>query len=114
MKPVAQPLRRTPFNLRQKVEKKIKELLDMDIIEPVNGPTPWVNAAVIVPKANGDDIRLCVDMRRANEAIIRGRHPIPTVAFASVSTTSTSTARTAVVCCFRDMRPHHCNISSHE
>ena len=50
----------------------------MDIIEPVNGPTPWVNAAVIVPKANGDDIRLCIDMRRANEAIIRGRHPIPT------------------------------------
>ena len=79
VKPVAQPLRRTPFNLRQKVEKKIKELLDMDIIEPVNGPTPWVNAAVIVPKANGDDIRLCIDMRRANEAIIRGRHPIPTV-----------------------------------
>ena len=79
VKPVAQPLRRTPFNLRQKVEKKIKELLDMDIIEPVNGPTPWVNAAVIVPKANGDDIRLCIDMRRANEAIIRERHPIPTV-----------------------------------
>ena len=49
VKPDAQPLRRTPFNLRQKVEKKIKELLDMDIIEPVNGPTPWVNAAVIVP-----------------------------------------------------------------
>ena len=37
------------------------------------------NAAVIVPKANGDDIRLCIDMRRANEAIIRERHPIPTV-----------------------------------
>ena len=36
VKPVAQPLRRTPFNLRQKVEKKIKELLDMDIIEPVS------------------------------------------------------------------------------
>ena len=25
------------------------------------------------------DIRLCIDMRRANEAIIRGRYPIPTV-----------------------------------
>ena len=79
MTPVAQPLRPTPFNLREKVESKIESLLALDIIEPVNGPTPWVNAAVIVPKENSDDIRLCIDMRRANEANIRGRHPIPTV-----------------------------------
>ena len=49
-----------------------------DITESVNGPTPWVNPVVIVPKPNGD-IQLCVGMRRANEAIIRERHPIPTV-----------------------------------
>ena len=78
VKPVAQPLRRTPFNLQEKVEKKIQELLDCDIIEEVDGPTPWVNPVVIIPKADGD-IRLCIDMRRANEAILRGRHPIPTV-----------------------------------
>ena len=78
VKPVAQPLRRTPFNLRKKVEEKIKDLIDMDIIEAVDGPTPWVNPVVIVPKPDGE-IRLCIDMRRANEAIVRGRHPIPTV-----------------------------------
>ena len=78
VKPVAQPLRRTPFNLQERVEKKIRELLDCDIIEEVDGPTPWVNPVVIIPKADGD-IRLCIDMRRANEAILRGRHPIPTV-----------------------------------
>ena len=33
---------------------------------------------VIVPKPNGA-IRLCLDMGQANQAIIRGRHPIPTV-----------------------------------
>ena len=33
---------------------------------------------VVVPKQS-DEIRLCVDMRRANEAIIRERYPIPTV-----------------------------------
>ena len=49
----------------------------MDIIEPVEGPTPWVSPVVIVIKPNGE-IRICVDMRRANEAIIRERHPIPT------------------------------------
>ncbi|KAK3711516.1 hypothetical protein QZH41_016433 [Actinostola sp. cb2023] len=78
VKPVAQSIRRTPFSLRSKVEEKIKELIDMDIIEPVAGPTPWVNSVVVVPNPNGD-IRLCIDMRRANEAILRERHPIPTV-----------------------------------
>lgn len=76
--PVAQPLRRIPFNLRAPVEAKIKELLDLDIIEPVDGPTPWVNPVVIVPKANSE-IRLCLDMRQANLAITRERYPIPTV-----------------------------------
>lgn len=60
------------------MEEKIKELLKMDIIEEVNGPTPWVNPVVIVPKANSE-IRLCLDMRQANQAIIRERYPIPTV-----------------------------------
>ena len=40
--PVAQPVRRTPFSLRDKVKEKIEELVAMDIIEPVEGPTPWM------------------------------------------------------------------------
>ena len=50
----------------------------MGIIEPVEGPAPWVNPVVIVPKNNAE-IRLCVDMRQANQAIMRRRYPIPTV-----------------------------------
>lgn len=76
--PVAQPLRRTPFQLKAKVEKKIQELLDLDIIEHAVGPTPWVNPMVVVPKPGGDDIRLCMDTCRANEAIEGECHPIPT------------------------------------
>ena len=78
VEPVAQPLRRTPYNLRTKVEEKIDELLKADIIEPVEEASKWVNPIVIVPKSNGE-IRLCLDMRRANEAIEHVRHPIPTV-----------------------------------
>ena len=69
--PVAHPLRRTPFQLRPKVEEKINELINADIIEPVDGPTPWVNPVVVVPKSNGD-IRLCVESQS-------GDLPIPTV-----------------------------------
>ena len=76
--PVAQPQRRLPFHVRKHVEKKLKELQDLDIIEDVEGPTPWVSPLVAVPKSNGD-VRVSVDMRRTNEAVIRERHPIPTL-----------------------------------
>ena len=59
VKPVAQPYRRVPFNLREKVQDKTTELLDLEIIEPVEGPAPWVTPVVIVPKNNGE-IRLCL------------------------------------------------------
>ena len=64
--------------MRSKLEEKIKELIELDIIEPAQGPTPWVNPIVVVPRSGGD-IRLCIDTQRANEAIRRARHPIPTV-----------------------------------
>lgn len=37
-----------------------------------------VSPLVVVPKPDGDT-RVCVDIRRANEAIERERHPIPTI-----------------------------------
>ncbi|CAG2193248.1 unnamed protein product [Mytilus edulis] len=79
VEPVIQPMRRVPFNLRDKLGKKLDELLDLDIIEHVNEPSQWVSPVVVVPKRSGDDIRLCFDMRQANTAVKRVRHPIPTI-----------------------------------
>lgn len=76
--PVAQNMYRVPYSLRDKVSAKLDELESMDIIERVEGPSEWVSPVIVVPKPNGD-IRLCVDMRQANRAIKRERHPIPTV-----------------------------------
>lgn len=75
---VAQPLRRIPYSLRDKLSKKLKELESLDIIEQVHEPTPWVSPAVVVPKENGD-IRRSVNryMRQANEAVVRECHTIP-------------------------------------
>ena len=78
VKPIAQKIRRVPYGLRDKVDKKLDELISMDIIEEVTGPTTWVSPMVIVPKPSGD-IRLRLDMRQANEAIIRERYQIQTV-----------------------------------
>lgn len=78
VQPVQQPYRRPPIALEEKIEAKLKSLLDKDIIEPVKGPSSWVSPIVPVIKDNGD-IRLCVDMRRANQAVIRETHPLPLV-----------------------------------
>ena len=43
VKPVAQPFRRTPFGLRKALENKIQNLIEQDIIEPVEEPTEWVS-----------------------------------------------------------------------
>ena len=77
VKPVSQHLRRIPYHMRKKVEKKIRELIDLDIIEPVVGTTPWISPVVAIPK--GEEIRLVVDMRQPNQAIRRSHHPIPTL-----------------------------------
>ena len=76
--PVVQKMRRVPFSVKDNVTAKVNELLEKDIIEKVEGPTVWVSPVVVAPKPSGD-IRLCVDMQRANEAIIRERLPIPTI-----------------------------------
>ena len=54
VQPVAQQVRRIPFNRRAKVNEKLEELLKLDVIEKVEGPTSWVNPLVVVEKPNGD------------------------------------------------------------
>ena len=76
-KPLAQKYRRLPFHIRDQVEAELKNLEELDIIERAEGPTPWVSPIVVAPKKTG--IRICVDMRAANQAIERERHPVPTV-----------------------------------
>ena len=78
VEPIVQPLRRPPFNLRDKIETKLDELESMDIIEKVNNPSYWISPVVVVPKPNGE-VRLCVGMRQAHCAVERERYPIPNI-----------------------------------
>lgn len=78
--PVAQRHRRIPFQQRKMVEKELDSLLASDVIERAEGPTPWVSPIVVVPKPKRPgEVRICVDMRQANQAILRERHPSPTI-----------------------------------
>ena len=52
--PIAQPLRLVPFQLREKVDKNLDELLQAGIIEEVpDGPTTWILPLVVIPKTDG-------------------------------------------------------------
>ena len=73
--PVQQPIHRIPYHTKQKVPGKINRLLSLDIIK---GPTTWLNPVVTAPKPNGK-IRLCLDMRQANRAVIGERYIIPKI-----------------------------------
>ena len=77
-KPITQQIRRILLSIGPKVEETIKQLISLDIIEPVEGSTSCINPVVIVSKPNGE-VKLCVDMRRANEAIMPERYAIPTI-----------------------------------
>ena len=68
--PVSKRLRRLPYHTRKKVEDELDKLKDLGIIEKVQEPTPWISPLVVVPKTNGS-VRLCLDMRRVNEAVTR-------------------------------------------
>ena len=77
---MAQPHSLIPFHVRKKVEEKLKQLENDDIIELVEGPTPWVSSIVAVTKPKKpNEIRICVDIRSLNKAIMRERYIIPTI-----------------------------------
>ncbi|XP_058817505.1 uncharacterized protein LOC131680812 [Topomyia yanbarensis] len=76
--PIYQHPRRPPIALTSRIEEKLNALLANNIIEPVEGGCQWVSPLVTVVKDNGD-LRLSVDMRRANAAILRKRHLMPTI-----------------------------------
>ena len=76
--PKRQPHRRIPYHIRKDVEIELKRLEDDDIIEKTDGPTPWISPIVVVPKKSGT-VRICVDMREANTAVMREKHLMPTL-----------------------------------
>lgn len=78
VQPIQQPYRRPPIALESLIEQKLKYLLEQDVIEKVTQPSPWVSPLVPVLKDSGE-IRLCVDMRRANRAVLREKHPLPVI-----------------------------------
>ena len=78
--PVARKHSRIPFHLRDAVARELENLEKQQVIERVSGPTEWVSRIVAIPKPRKpEEIRVCIDMRDANKAILRTRHITPTI-----------------------------------
>ncbi|UYV68635.1 K02A2.6-like, partial [Cordylochernes scorpioides] len=75
--PVQQKLRRLPPVLLDEVHKEIQRLVKMDIIEPIV-TSKWIPPIVVSKKKDGS-IRLCVDLREPNKAVILDAYPIPLI-----------------------------------
>jgi hypothetical protein len=78
--PVAHHPRPIPVALRDMVQVKLGELEQQDIIEriPVGTPTSWCSALHVVLKKNGA-VRLTIDPKDLNGALLREYHPSSTV-----------------------------------
>lgn len=77
-RPVCHAPSRVPVHLREALERELAEQERLGIIQPVEGPTPWVSRIVVVPKGDGKSVRITQDLRDLNKAALRERHQIPT------------------------------------
>jgi len=77
VEPVVHAPRAVPAAIKSKLKAKLDEGEKLGLWEKVSEPTEWVNSAVTVNKA--DDIRLCLDPRDLNKAVMREHYPMNTL-----------------------------------
>ena len=75
---VIHPPRKSPIQLRGKINAELDRMVELDVICPVNELTDWVSSIIYVQKADGN-LRICLDPRDLNKALRRGQHHIPTI-----------------------------------
>ena len=75
MYPVQHPPRRVQVPLRAALKDALDDLVQQDILAPVQQPTP---SMVVVPKKDGKP-RICLDPHDLNKAIRREHYPLPTI-----------------------------------
>jgi hypothetical protein len=80
LKPDAKPVKQRPYRLNLKYKEKVclelDKMLVAGIIEPVE-ESDWVSPMVVQEKKQKDEIRICVDLRKLNDACVHDPFPTP-------------------------------------
>ncbi|CAI5683364.1 unnamed protein product [Oreochromis niloticus] len=77
VKPIQQKLRRLPLSVREAVSAELKNLEEHGIIEKIDA-SEWVSPIVVTRRKTGG-IRMCVDLREPNKAVVVDSHPLPLI-----------------------------------
>lgn len=80
--PSIRPVAQRPYwilhSMKTVVNSKLEEMWKQDIIEKVEGSTPWLSPLIAIPKKGGD-VCLVLDMCVPNQALMWRWVQIPTV-----------------------------------
>ena len=83
LKPDASPFalttpRRVALPLMNKVKDELGRMERLGVILKVDEPTEWCAGIIVVPKSN-EKIRICVDLTKLNDSVLRSTHPLPKI-----------------------------------
>lgn len=80
LKPDAKPVKQRPYHInteyKEKVHKELDKMLEAGIIEPVD-ESDWVSPMVVQEKKQQAEIKICIDLRRLNDACVHDPFPMP-------------------------------------
>ena len=74
--PAVDAARALPFALTKKVNQELNRMEALGVISKVEQPTEWVNSMAVVIR--GEKVRICLDPKRLNDAIMREHVRLPT------------------------------------
>ena len=80
LKPDTRPVKQRPYRLNPRYKEKVKEeldrMLEAGIIEPIE-ESEWIIPIVIQDKKVTGKVRICVDLRKLNDACLHDPFPTP-------------------------------------
>ena len=80
LKADVKPVKQRPYRMNPKYKEKLRmeldKMLDAGIIEPVK-ESKWVSPMVVQEKKTKGEIRICVDLRKLNDACLHDPFPNP-------------------------------------
>ena len=80
LKEDVKPVKQCPYSLnpryKEKVRQELHKMITTGIIEPVE-ESEWVSPMVVHDKKTKGEIRICVDLRKLNDAFVHDPFPTP-------------------------------------